>query len=59
MPLRVHARYGLQQLYYFFNRYVLWRSVDPPAVPHDEALMRLHSRRSVPQKTERDPTARV
>ncbi|KAK7748048.1 hypothetical protein SLS53_001300 [Cytospora paraplurivora] len=59
VPLRVHARYGLQHLYYFFNRYVFWRNVDPPAVPHDETLMRLHSHKSVPQKTEHDPTKRV
>lgn len=57
VPLRVHARYGLAQLYYFFNRYVFWRGVDPPVVPHDETLV--HSGRAMAPRAQHDPVARV
>lgn len=57
VPLRVHARYGLEQFFYFFRRYVFWRNVDPPRVPHDESLQ--HSEKAIAQKAEYNPTARV
>ncbi|KAK7724230.1 hypothetical protein SLS64_000564 [Diaporthe eres] len=57
VPLRVHAKYGLQQFKYFIHRYVFWRHVDPPAVPRQEILK--HSEKSVAPKAEYDPTKRV
>ncbi|KAI3394298.1 hypothetical protein diail_2945 [Diaporthe ilicicola] len=57
VPLRVHARYGLQQLKYFIHRYVFWRHVDPPEVPRDGIVQ--HSEKSIAPKAEHDPTKRV
>lgn len=55
VPLRRHARYGLEQLIYFIQRHVLFRHVDKPKVPHDETVA--HSEKMV--QRENDPTARV
>lgn len=29
VPTRIHAAYGIRQVGYFFNRYILWRKVEP------------------------------
>jgi hypothetical protein len=57
VPLRVHAKYGLQQFYYFFNHYIFRRDVAAPAVPHDEALV--HHEKALAPKAQHDPVARV
>ncbi|KAG8164093.1 hypothetical protein KVR01_006011 [Diaporthe batatas] len=57
VPLRVHAKYGLDQFKYFIHRYIFWRHVDPPAVPRQEIVK--HSDKSVAPKAEHDPIKRV
>ncbi|KAF3765848.1 hypothetical protein M406DRAFT_339190 [Cryphonectria parasitica EP155] len=37
VPMKRHALYGLEQFVYFIHRYILWRHVDKPQVPHDES----------------------
>ncbi|ROW04408.1 hypothetical protein VSDG_00820 [Cytospora chrysosperma] len=57
VPLRVHAKYGLQQFYYFFSHYIFRRDVAAPAVPHDETLA--HHEKALSPKPQHDPVARV
>lgn len=57
VPLRRHARYGLEQLVYFIHRYVFWRTVDKPRVPRNEALG--HEEQSALTQKSHDATARV
>lgn len=57
VPLRLHAKYGAEQFVYFFQRYVFFRHVDKPKVPHQKVAVG-HSEQALAQK-EHDPTARV
>lgn len=56
VPLRTHAKYGLDQLVYAFNRFVLWRTVDKPVVPRANLVL---EEKSVPAQRPQDPAARV
>lgn len=56
VPLRTHAKYGLDQLTYAFNRFALFRTVDKPQVPHESLVL---DEKSVPPQRPQDPTARV
>ncbi|POS78873.1 hypothetical protein DHEL01_v202719 [Diaporthe helianthi] len=38
VPLRVHAKYGLQQFEYFIHRYIFWRHEYPQAAPRQEIV---------------------
>lgn len=56
VSMRRHAKYGLEQFFYFFQRHVLFRHVDKPKVPHDDLLE--HSEK-VFGKQDQDPATRV
>lgn len=40
VPTRLHARYGLRQIGYFFNRYLLQRDVRPEVLYEREELVK-------------------
>lgn len=56
VPLRTHAKYGLDQLSYALKRFVLWRTVDKPQVPRANLVL---DEKSVPATRPVDPTACV
>lgn len=57
VPLRQHARYGLDQAAYCVKRYILWRTVDKPRAPHNDAVER--EEQSALSRKPYDATARV
>lgn len=57
VPLHTQFRYGLASLSYFVNRFVLFRKVQPPVVPHSEEVH--YHEKTFMQERQRDATARV
>ncbi|KAH8811761.1 MFS sugar transporter [Xylogone sp. PMI_703] len=55
---RDHAAYGLRQVPYFFNRYILRRDVQPERL-YDKEDVKYHPNTRFSGETEKDATARV
>jgi hypothetical protein len=57
VPTKIQMRYGVDQFFYFFRRYIFRQNVDKPKVPHAQEVEQ--HEKSVMQNQERDATARV